>query len=878
MLLGEALGHIHRLTGLDVAAFLPENKALAAPLQGAFTLGQIMEQLATSVEGDWSVEDAGVELVWVRDVPEAVSYLGRFRRWWGELRPATREALLARQIVLLNAQEKKALAAFAGQVSLDPSWDDGDDWVGLSLNYDLDLLVYRQEIAKDRRSVLHLYERVLPPAGIGARDEKAAADVWRPVAEGEKSHPDSTAQSAPVTERRHSSLHFAWGHLRDHLVVLPAGPLYPLGQLASVLSAASGSELVVDRLDKEYLIYLSQRRQSVAELVRWLVDRVGFDVEKVGSVYHLALHPCVPSWDGDFSSADVIHALARTLGKIVLSREVERLGIPFAAEDVRNARIFRCRNLTEEQKGWLQAQLAVLPHVDAGTLGHYRGDLQRDGPLIFVRLLPRFFLRVARYQPHGPDVLVVRQFTDIPLDRLPLFPPTVPDTPYFHRLLWRQDFVAATLPRWEARLANAIAQPENWLAVAEGLADIGRRKYAPYAERLVRLGDAPVRAAAERALQRMSLLPGATRDQILEQIQGALAQPWTGGPQERVDWARMLGECCASLGCNRPLDDLGPIYQQAVARLQEQAQKDADERARWAATLALYAARRTPPRFDDEVEELRNWMRYPRPEVGQWFLEALRTRIECQRWYFSPEEVELLREAVQSKQPHLMPLAVRALGHTGLQTLLPFLEQCIQNEDLRVPAIAAAIDLLNLSAQQQVAGDTWTLEAFSVHQRSIDLGADLHMGLLLPELYLLGLCATPESKAARVLQAMGLGLQDLSEATREAILDPEFQRPFDEIRRRREPEHGKEWWVTKPILTPGPTWAPFMERLNQLAGQHPDGRIDSVNVLEALLTTDSPVVIKVLQGQGVTPERVQAVVAQLGLQRGSGLSYGEGSS
>lgn len=146
------------------------------------------------------------------------------------------------------------------------------------------------------------------------------------------------------------------------------------------------------------------------------------------------------------------------------------------------------------------------------------------------------------------------------------------------------------------------------------------------------------------------------------------------------------------------------------------------------------------------------------------------------------------------------------------------------------------------------------------------------MGILLPELYLLGLCATPESQAARVLQAMGLDLQDLAVSTREAILDPEFQRPFEEVRRRREQEHGKEWWVTKPILTSGPTWAPFMERLNQLAGQHPDGRIDSVNVLESLLTTDSPVVAKVLQGQGVTLERVQSAVAQLGLPRGSGLS------
>lgn len=508
-------------------------------------------------------------------------------------------------------------------------------------------------------------------------------------------------------------------------MVLPEGPLYSLDQLAPVLSSASGTELIVDRLDKEYLVYLSRRQQSVAELVRWLVDRLGFDVEKVGPVYHLALHPRVPSWDGDYSSADVIHGLARTLGEIVLSSEVERLGIPFAAEDVRNARFFRYCNLTEGQKGWIRARLAALPHVDAGTMGHYRGDMQRDLPLIFVRLMPRFFLRVAFYQPHGLDVLVVRQFTDIPLDRLPMLLPTVPDTPYFRRLLWRQDFVAATLPRWEARLGEAMAQPENWQRVAEGLADIGRRKYAPYAERLVRLGDAQAREAAEQALVRMSLIPGETQDQILEQIQTALIQPLTGGPQERVEWARALGNCCASLGRNRPLDDLGLIYEQALARLQEQAQNDADERARWAATLALYAARRKPPRFD-EVEGLRNWMRSPRPEVGQWFLEALRTRMECQRGYFSPEEVELLLEAVQSKQPRLAPLAVRTLGHTGLQTLLPFLEQYVQNGSLRVPAITAAVDLLNLSAQQQVAGDTWTLEAFTAHQRSIDLGSDLH--------------------------------------------------------------------------------------------------------------------------------------------------------
>lgn len=139
MLLGEALGHIHHRTGLDVAAFLPKNKALGTPVQGAFTLGQIMEQLATSVGGDWSLGETGLELVWVRDAPEAVASLGQFRRWWGELRPTTREALLARQVVLLNAQERKALAAFPGKVSLDTSLDDWDDLVGLSLNYDLDL-------------------------------------------------------------------------------------------------------------------------------------------------------------------------------------------------------------------------------------------------------------------------------------------------------------------------------------------------------------------------------------------------------------------------------------------------------------------------------------------------------------------------------------------------------------------------------------------------------------------------------------------------------------------------------------------------------------------------------------------------------------------
>jgi len=148
----------------------------------------------------------------------------------------------------------------------------------------------------------------------------------------------------------------------------------------------------------------------------------------------------------------------------------------------------------------------------------------------------------------------------------------------------------------------------------------------------------------------------------------------------------------------------------------------------------------------------------------------------------------------------------------------------------------------------------------------------MQMGIWLPELYLLGICATPESKAARVLEAMGLNLQDVSEAAREAIRDPEFQRAFDEIRRRGESEHGKEWWIAKRILRSAPTLNPFMEKLQQLAGQHPDWRIDSIDVLEALLTTDSPVVTKVLCHHGVARERIQTVVAQLGLQRGSGLA------
>jgi len=870
MLLSEALGRIHRLTRLDVAAFFREDKPLGTPLHGAFTLRQIMEQLATSAEADWSVGEAGVELVWVRDGRERVSYLHQFLRLWGELRPATREALLAGGIVLLSAQEKKALASFGGEVSWGDSRDDGNDRLGVSVNYDLDLLVYHPEKA-NQRIVLHLYERVLPPAGIAVKEENDPPEVWRPLAEGAETPQHPAVRSAAVAERTRASPHFAWRPVTNDEVVLPEGCLYTLGQLASALSAASGTELIVDRRDKEYLVYLSRSQESASKLVRWLVNRVGFDVDRVGSVYHLTSHPLAPL-GGDFSPVDAINSLARTLGELVLSSDLERLGMPFTPADIRNARFFRWSDLSEGQKRWLQTRLRQLSHPHAGILDHYRLEFEHGGDRMFIRLLPRFFLRVSRYQPHESDVLVVRRFTDIPLDRLPLFPPTAPDTPYFRRLLWRQNFVDATLPKWEAHLATAITEPNNWLQIAQGLADIGRRKYAPYAQRLIRLGDTPVRAAAEQALHRMSLLPGATGNEIIEQIKAALRQPSPGGSRERVDWALSLGKLCATAGSNRPLDDLGTIYEQALEHLREQAKKDGDERARWAATAALYAARRTGLVFPGEVEEVRNSIFHPHPEVGQWFLEALRTRIRCQRRNFSAAEAELLLEAVESKQPHLTSLAVRTMGETGLQTLLPFLEQYMQNEDVRVPAITAAIDLLNLSAQQEVAGDPWTLEAFIVQYRSLELGTQMQMGIWLPELYLLGICATPESKAARVLEAMGLNLQDVSEAAREAIRDPEFQRAFDEIRRRGESEHGKEWWIAKRILRSAPTLNPFMEKLQQLAGQHPDWRIDSIDVLEALLTTDSPVVTKVLCHHGVARERIQTVVAQLGLQRGSGLA------
>ncbi|PIX37410.1 MAG: hypothetical protein COZ06_14380 [Armatimonadetes bacterium CG_4_10_14_3_um_filter_66_18] len=861
--LEQVLREIHRQSGLQVAAAFGPKKGLDGPIRGSLPLAQLMNEVATATSAHWWLESERLNLVTVHDTSPALSRLALVRHWWSSQLPTIRDALLQGRVVPLGLHDPahEPLLRLASDSGRDMADWTGDE-VRMSLNYDLEVLLYHQTAGPDGRRLYRVQERVLPSAGCCECVEGEGRGPWRGVADPVDG--ETPAGEAPVKLDGFGVAHReVQTRLGTHRFAVPDREAYTLKELLSDVSAQSDEEFVPNRLDADVSVFLTERDWLTTDLVAWLQESLGADIARVGGLVYVRTHPSAPlHQEADFSSVDALRCLTSMFSGVVSVSDVERLGIPFPVADVRAACFHRASGLTDRQREWIDQALCGT-HFDAARQAAHRRALRERSPLLHVRVLPRFVLRLGAYRPVGHGRWVSTRFVDIPLDAMR----TVPEQPfgeatYYRRLAVRESYIREALLACESGLDALSRRSDAWPDLASGLVSIARRKYAPYAERLLQEGSTEVREAAMEALAAMS--PPKPDSGLQERrIKELLPQLSSGDPEAASAGAMALGHACAMLARDNPLGDVPPVHQEALELLEVTALRAGNEGTAWAAKLALCAARRTPPSATDVVP-LREALQHRDPVIARWALEALRTRFDNQGATISPNELLVLVEAIRSPRCTVRGDALRVLGRSGEERLLHVFRECQPDRQLTAAAITGAVGLLNRSLERRGLGDSFTFEAFTVHQRSLDLGTGLQKGVFVPELYLLGIAATPESDAARVLSTMGVDLAAMGRIAREAIVAPAFQRRFDTIRSQGESDDGPNWWTRKPILRPSQEWDDLEQDLAQRRRDRGDWRVGSLDILECLLLRRSTVVDGVLtNSHGVTPDRVKAVAAAL---------------